>query len=420
MSIAEEHEAPANARPAASRFEAFARVCIVAWGPVMASILTVPLLPALPLMARHFAVGAPGAGFMGLSGGLVAQLIVTIPSLVMMFSAPLVTLAAGWLGKRRILLGALVVFALAGLGDMVLYGPLPFLASRVIVGLAGGVIYTLYLSFAADFFAHNARRKVIGFAVFCSLVASLLELVAGGWLVDHYGWRTPFVFHALAVPVLAIAWAGVFPSDEVRTERRSTAPKIAAIAPLTPFYLLLLVFAVGMFTLSLQGPFLLTSKGVTRATEQGFILAGWSLTAALSAICFARLRQLVSDAALVAAIGLVMGTGLITAAKAGSTPILVLGMLVVGLGKGFVAPTLESMIMNRAQLQVRVMAAGLVVSAMFLGQFLTPIICNALGRSGGIEDAVESIGAIVGVAGVAAAIILAARRLNVRTLLRRS
>ncbi|BFU88816.1 MAG: multidrug export protein EmrB [Nitrospira sp.] len=83
-----------------------------------------------------------------------------------------------------------------------------FVSARVLLGLAGGV--TLPLSQSLLIKEYPDHLKSLGLAIWglFTLMPFTLGLVTGGWLADHWGWRTLFylnIFLALLIAALAAA-----------------------------------------------------------------------------------------------------------------------------------------------------------------------------------------------------------------------
>ena len=136
-----------------------------------------------PSLAEHFAGQRDGA--------LFAQLVMTVPAVLLIVSATLAGLIAERIGRRRVLVAALVLFVLAGTAGLYAPDATTLIASRLLLGLAGGAVLTSSLSLAGDFPEGGARERVLGFAGAGGAAGAIVALNAGGWLVDTAGWRGP-------------------------------------------------------------------------------------------------------------------------------------------------------------------------------------------------------------------------------------
>jgi EmrB/QacA subfamily drug resistance transporter len=109
-------------------------------------------------------------------------------------------------GRKRLFVGGVVLFAfgsvLCGIADS-----MPMLiASRVLQGIGGVLLTPSSLALIGANFEGAARGKAIGTWSGLASVTSAIGPVAGGAIVDHFGWRWVFFINIpLAIAVIAIA-----------------------------------------------------------------------------------------------------------------------------------------------------------------------------------------------------------------------
>jgi MFS family permease len=99
-----------------------------------------------------------------------------------------------------------------------------------------------------------------------------------------------------------------------------------------------------------------------------------------------------------------MGLGLAAAAPLQNWMALLAAFLLAGIGAGFKAPVVASILMAAAPVNVRAAAAGLNFSCIFLGQFLGPFILRLLAGPFGIQGAFVGIGGALALAAAAIAL----------------
>jgi len=80
------------------------------------------------------------------------------------------------------------------------------------------------------------------------------------------------------------------------------------------------------------------------------------------------------------------GGGTVAALSANAGGV-ILGFAVMGIGAGLIEATSALLILSRAPERLRARAVGLLLSAVFLGQFLNPLIVDPLRTSLGIHGA---------------------------------
>lgn len=194
------------------------------------------------------------------------QWIVTI--FVMALSAFMVVggRLADLYGRRRMLQGGLVLFALASLGAGLAGTIGQLVAFRFVQGLGAAVLYTASAAIVAEAFPEAERGRAIGLLFAGNGLGLALGPVAGGVLVALWGWRGVFLIN---LPFLALS--GLLCGLSVR-ESRDPAPSgidWPGLALLVPGMLLLL-FGISR----------IPDSGWTAPGTAGSILGGAVLLAA--------------------------------------------------------------------------------------------------------------------------------------------
>ncbi|HZO21537.1 MAG TPA: MFS transporter [Steroidobacteraceae bacterium] len=114
--------------------------------------------------------------------------------------------AADQLGRRRIFLAGLCVFAVASLCCGLAPGALSLIASRAVQGVGAALLIPCSLAIIGAAFEGRERGAAIGIWSGASAIAAGAGPLLGGWLVDHWSWRAIFLINpVIAVPTLWIA-----------------------------------------------------------------------------------------------------------------------------------------------------------------------------------------------------------------------
>jgi MFS family permease len=359
------------------------KVFVAVGGPALISLVPMAVAPALPAMAAHFAEGRDGAFF--------AQMVMAVPALMIIVSAAFSGFLAERFGRRAVLLLALILYVVSGSACVFIPSANGLIAARLVLGFAAGMVMTASMSLVADFREGVERDRVLGFASAGAAVMAVLALTLGGLLVEVADWRAPFVLYALALPVLFVALVSV--DNRTRAEQGAHRPHQRVLPLMWPVYLLTLVFTIGLFMPGIQGPFLLQTEGVTHAATQGMILASYSLTAAIVAACYGKIAGVLSMRTRIAAMALGLGVGsLAMALLHGGAATLAFGCILTGAGAGLVEPVTVSLVLQRAPIALQTRAIGLLLSAVFLGQFLNPLLIDPLRTGLGIHAAFVAVG----------------------------
>src|SRR3954470_23412803 len=156
---------------------------------VLGAVLLAPVLPAIQ------------DAFAGTSGvEALAPVVLTAPALVIGLTAPFAGRIVDRLGRKRLLVGALVVYAFVGTAPLWLPSLQLIVLSRVFVGLTEAAIMTCCTTLLADYFHGSKRDKYFGLQVIFTTVAATLFFGLGGALGAH-NWRTPFWLYVVSLPL---------------------------------------------------------------------------------------------------------------------------------------------------------------------------------------------------------------------------
>ena len=126
------------------------------------------------------------------------------------------TLAAGMLpagvlgdrfGRKRILIGALVLFGAGSVACAFAVNSAQFVAGRLILGAAGAAIVVMALSVMTVLFSEEERPRAVGIWAAANFLALPIGPIFGGWLLTNFWWGWIFLMN---VPVAAVGLIAVF------------------------------------------------------------------------------------------------------------------------------------------------------------------------------------------------------------------
>ncbi len=180
------------------------------------------------------------------------------------------------IGRRPVLLGALLVFAFASVGCALAQSAEVFLCCRM---LQGGIIggYALSLAIVRDTRSEREAVSLIGYIGMTMAIAPMVGPMLGGVLDIFFGWRSIFAFYATCgFGLLILCWLDL---GETKRDRDSdTATPVLGETkllrePLFWAYALCGTFSVGAFYMFLTGAPLVAQSDFDISTAQlGFYI----------------------------------------------------------------------------------------------------------------------------------------------------
>lgn len=156
-------------------------------------------------------------GFPGQTQQLVVSAYVVFAGGFLLFGGR----AADLLGRRRMFVLALTLYALSSLAGGLAPSPEFIVAARAVQGIGGALLLPSTLSLINTLFPEGPRRNR-ALAVWGGAGASGLTLGAllGGVLTDNFGWSAVFYVNVPLGVLIALGALYVIPRDPARTERR--------------------------------------------------------------------------------------------------------------------------------------------------------------------------------------------------------
>jgi MFS transporter, DHA2 family, multidrug resistance protein len=188
------------------------------WWTLAALSLSV-LVVALDLFVLTLALPTLSADLHASSSDL--QWFVDAYSLVLAAALLPAGLFGDRIGRKRLLLAALVLFGIASVGCAYSTSAAELIAARAVLGLAAAVILPMSLAVLPVMFDAAERPRAIAAVGGATFLGYPIGPLLGGWLLDHYWWGSVFLINVPVVVVAIIAVATLMP--ESRGER---APRI--------------------------------------------------------------------------------------------------------------------------------------------------------------------------------------------------
>jgi MFS family permease len=383
---------PTTGRPAGR-----AQALVLLLSSCLAVLGAVLLAPVLPRIEDAF------AGTAGVKA--LTPIVLTAPALVIGLTATFAGRIVDRLGRKRLLVGALVVYAVVGTAPLWLPSLQLIVVSRVLVGLTEAAIMTCCTTLLADYFHGSQRERYFGLQVVFTTVAATIFFGVGGAL-GAQNWRAPFWLYAVSLPLAFAAARYVWqPAPQTqaaaRTEKLSPLPWRILAAPVGVTLLGGLVFYVLIVELS----FKLDDIGVQSTATIGAASAIASLGTAVGAFLFGRLAKLGPAVTVPLAFGL-SGLGLVGMGLASAVPVVVVFAVIAGFGNGLLLPSMLTWALAPLTFDQRGRGTGVWTSALFIGQFVCPLVVLAL------TGAFDSLGVAILVLGVVSAAAAVAVRLS--------
>ena len=346
----------------------------IQWILLLASSMTVMagaiIAPALPAINKNFA-DYPGAE-------ILSKLVLTLPGLFIAVSSPV----AGWIidrfGRLKLLISSLFIYAVAGTTGFYLENLYWILAGRAFLGLAVGGIMNSATTLIGDYFQGEERNNFLGTQSAFMAFGGTVYILAAGALAD-INWHFPFLMYSFALILVPFAIRVLFEpkiekQDISGDHSEDTVPKgIMWLVYFTAFMGMVLFYMIPV-----QSTYLF--DGFTNASNTliGVAVASTTLFAALSSMNYGTIKKHFSHYRIYAFCFFMMAMGYGVVSFAQSYTVALTGVVVAGIGAGLLMPNSNLCIVTIAPTKLRGRMIGGLTMAVFLGQFMSPILIQPI------------------------------------------
>lgn len=330
---------------------------------------------------------------------LVKQLIGAV-GLAMIVGSSFGGFLVGRLGLRAMLVGAAVLYVVAGTAGLYLSSLPMLLASRLVVGLAAAAIQVAVLTLINGTLSGQQRARWMGIHISLAMAITIAIHPLAGMLGER-GWRMPFLLYLIGLVIIPAAFwlverTPIRPRADTRFDPDARDLQFIAWFP---FRYLALGLCTGtvMFMMTIYGPFMMRHVGIDSPRTIAWVLTADSIAGAAMALLYGRFRRRFSARSAFGVSFLAAATGALLVGSATGFVGIFIGLLVFGLGGGWLIPNLLTALAEQLEPSQQGRAAGLVKASHFAAAPIGVLITAPIAAAFGLE------GVMFGVAGLACA-----------------
>jgi EmrB/QacA subfamily drug resistance transporter len=209
-------------------------------GSSLFRLVVPPIILPVFLAAADGTIVATALPAIAAATGEVERLswVVIVNLIASTIAAPAAGRLADLWGRRRLMIGALVFYALASVLAAVAPSFEALLLARALQGIGGGGLMTLAQALIGEYVPARERGVYQGYLSTNIVTGSTLGPILGGLMTEDWGWRAPF---ALYVPLCLIAILLVTRLPRDRAPAGRVQIDLAGMALLTLFVTPLLI-----------------------------------------------------------------------------------------------------------------------------------------------------------------------------------
>ncbi len=318
---------------------------------------------------------------------LLTRLVLTIPALFIALGSPLLGALNDKIGRLPVLFICLLIYTIGGTGGLYLNSLMAIIISRAVLGIGVAGIMTSFTTLIGDYYHGDERNQMMGLQAAFMALGGFVFLSSGGVLAD-IGWRWPFATYTFALVVLPMVWMFLKePSTNLSEQSDLTKTNFLShekILVVLTFFLGLL-FMIIFYMIPVQLPFYLKEIDIESNTLAGIALASLTLMGGIASLFYRKLKTRLTFNMVYAFLFLMAAIGYFIISTAHNYTIVIIAQVISGLGFGLFMPNAVLCLMNMTPFRLRGRIVGGFTTAIFLGQFLSPIVVQPLVKFTGLS-----------------------------------
>lgn len=344
---------------------------------VTATILSMSLLtvmagaaiaPALGIIKAHFA-DAPE---------MMVQLIVSIPALLIIVTNLFFMSISRRLRTRTIAATGLMLYVVSGAGCFFADNIYVLLFLRAVLGISVGLIMPLSTGLLAFYFPPSEQARLMGLSAAMNQMGGVVATMLAG-LLATIEWNYAFLVYLLGLIALlmVLAW---LPNEQLDAANKRGVPfQPKQLLKFHPSVLGMLLLMMIFFIFPTN--FAITAARQTSLTAEAItiIMVGLDVVAFFAGLFFGKMMKPFRIAIkYFAPVAFLMGYVLFAF---GSVPAIIGGAVFVGIATGVGVPYLNTIASIKGGRNSATTVMPLLSAALYLGQFLSPIVVLPLSKT---------------------------------------
>ena len=347
------------------------------------TILSISLLTVMAGAAIAPALGVISAHFEG-RNPLLIQLIVSLPALFII----LTNLVFPWLCRlmktRTLALTGLALYVLSGAGAFFVDNIWMLLVLRALMGVSVGMIMPLSTGLLAYYFPPEEQAGLMGLSAAMNQMGGVVATFLAGMLAG-ISWNYAFLVYLLGL-IAVILVAAFLPNERLSGRGGVSLSLLRRFHPsVVGMFLVMVLFFIYPTNFALTASGTLSEMGVT------LTMVGLDVVAFLVGPVFgALMKRFAAQMKYVAPLG--FAAGYLCLAIDGRLVWLLLGSALIGIANGIGVPYLNTIGSVKAGKEAATTVMPLLSAALYLGQFLSPLIVSPVASATGTSPYFVGVG----------------------------
>ncbi len=342
--------------------------------PRTAAILSLSLLTVMAGAAVAPALGVIKAYFSS-SDPVLVQMIISMPALfIVLTNAVFPALCRRFRARTLVLLG-LLLYTVGGCAAGAFSAILPVLLMRALVGMGVGIIMPLSTGLLSFYYPPEKLDGLMGLSSAMNQMGGVVATILAG-LLANLSWRASFLVYLMGL--LSIVLCLLFlPNDSIAPPKGESASRGTVFRTYFRYILAMFLLMSSFFLYPANFALETTAEGLIPQGAIALIMAMMDFIAFLGGLLFVQCKVLLGGKMKYLAPALFLAGYLLLALVGGWFGTLA-GSVCVGFANGVGIPYLISQASVRAGRTAASTVMPLLSAALYLAQFLSPILMGAV------------------------------------------
>lgn len=336
---------------------------------LIATILSMSLLtvmagaavaPALNAISAHFCNAKP----------MLIQFVVSMPALFIILTNLCFPVLCKIFRTRAIALIGLAIYVVAGSGAFLVDNIYILLILRALLGVSVGMIMPLSTGLFSYYFPPEQQAHLMGLAAAMNQMGGVVATFLAG-MFAAISWNFAFLVYLLGI--VAVVFVILFlPNEQLVSRGGVSLSLLNRFHPsVVGMFLVMILFFIYPTNFALTASSTLSVSGIT------LVMMGLDVVAFVVGLFFGlMMKRFAIQMKFVAPIGFMLGY--ISLTMGSQLSLLLIGSALIGIANGIGVPYLNTIGSVKAGKEAATTVMPLLSTALYLGQFLSPLIVSPI------------------------------------------
>lgn len=304
----------------------------------------------------------------------LVQMIISIPALFIALTSFVFPMLSQKLKAKSLVMIGLLLYVLGGCAAGLFSNIYLILASRALVGVGVGIIMPLSTGLLSFYFAPEEQDKLMGYSSAMNQMGGVVATLISGILAG-FSWRASFLVYMMGL--ISIILCLIFlPNDKIAGRKRENKQGTLGTyyVYIVAIFLLMLTFFVYPTVFAIE-----TSKeGIIPLSLISVVMAGMDFVAFLGGLSFVHIKKAMGNMTKFVAPAMFL-IGYLLLHIVGGWIGAIIGSVFIGFANGLGIPFIISSASQKAGKSAATTVMPLISMAMYLAQFVTPMLLSIVG-----------------------------------------